>query len=156
MAEYIDREQLLEQIEEPMNWTDSEAELQEQADYQAFKNMVENAPTEDVVPRSEVENLQKRIANQREEIERLRKHTHNIQQSRNHYKAKAESVGKQLHNVLQGYHNRIDQAKQEVAKQIFEEIEKIALTHIDRYGRCIIDKNDLAELEKKYIGDNNG
>jgi hypothetical protein len=54
MAEYIDREKLLEQITEPMNWTDSEAELQEQADYQAFKNMVENAPTEDVVPRSEI------------------------------------------------------------------------------------------------------
>lgn len=55
MPRYIDLDMLMEQLEsqEPMNWTDSEAEIQEQADYQAFKNMIENQPIADVVPRSE-------------------------------------------------------------------------------------------------------
>lgn len=55
---YIDADKILKQIEPPMNWTDSEAELQQQADYQIFENLIENAPTEDVVPRAEVERLQ--------------------------------------------------------------------------------------------------
>lgn len=29
----------------PMNWTDSEAKIQQQADWEQFKHMVDNAPT---------------------------------------------------------------------------------------------------------------
>lgn len=29
----------------PMNWTDSEAEIQQQSDWEQFKHMVSNAPT---------------------------------------------------------------------------------------------------------------
>lgn len=43
---------------------------------------------------------EKRIANQREEIRKLNEHIHNLTQSRDYWKAKAERVGKQLHKVL--------------------------------------------------------
>jgi hypothetical protein len=56
MARYIDLDALLEQIQEPMNWTDSDAELQEQLDYQSFKYLIEKQPIADVVPRAEIEN----------------------------------------------------------------------------------------------------
>ena len=51
MARYIDADVLLKEIQdnEPMNWTDSEAEIQEQFDYKQFKSLIENQPTADVV-----------------------------------------------------------------------------------------------------------
>lgn len=46
----IDADVLLDQLEadQPLNWTDSDAEIQQQADWEWFKNMVINAPTVDV------------------------------------------------------------------------------------------------------------
>jgi predicted RNase H-like nuclease (RuvC/YqgF family) len=41
-----------------------------------------------------------RIANQREEIRRLHNHIRNLEQSRDAWKAKAERLGKQLHELL--------------------------------------------------------
>ena len=51
MSRYIDANLLLEEIEDnlPINWTDSDRELQEQFDYQVFKHMVDYQPTADVV-----------------------------------------------------------------------------------------------------------
>lgn len=52
MAEYIDREALLKEIDEdyyPMNWTNSEAEIQADNDYALYKNVIEAQPTADVV-----------------------------------------------------------------------------------------------------------
>ena len=48
--EYIEREELLNAIEEirPMNWTDTEAEITEQADFDWFENLVKSQPTADV------------------------------------------------------------------------------------------------------------
>ena len=45
----IDADALLDYLDDdpPMNWTDSEAEIQAQADWERFKNMVVNAPTID-------------------------------------------------------------------------------------------------------------
>ena len=40
----ISRENLLNSIEEPMNWTDSEAEIQEQKDYENFVALVKSMP----------------------------------------------------------------------------------------------------------------
>lgn len=50
MARYIDADLLLQAIEEetPLNWTDSEAELQAQFDYRVFKHIVDYQPTADV------------------------------------------------------------------------------------------------------------
>ncbi len=51
MAEYIEREALLEKIDDdaPLNWTDSDEEIQEQWDYRLYRSMVADAPTADVV-----------------------------------------------------------------------------------------------------------
>lgn len=50
MARYIDADLLIQEIKEetPLNWTDSERELQEQLDYRIFKHMVDYQPTADV------------------------------------------------------------------------------------------------------------
>lgn len=46
----IDADAFLYQLEADrlLNWTDSEAEIQQQADWERFKNMVVDAPTVDV------------------------------------------------------------------------------------------------------------
>lgn len=41
----ISREALLDNLEEPMNWTDSEAEIQEQRDYEGFIELVKSMPS---------------------------------------------------------------------------------------------------------------
>ena len=48
--EYIEREALLNEIEEtrPLNWTDTAAEITEQADYDLFEILVKSQPTADV------------------------------------------------------------------------------------------------------------
>ena len=48
--EYIERRALLNEIEEirPLNWTDTEAEITEQLDYDIFENLVKSRPTADV------------------------------------------------------------------------------------------------------------
>lgn len=48
--EYIERKALLNEIEEirPLNWTDTEAEITEQLDYDIFENLVKSQPTADV------------------------------------------------------------------------------------------------------------
>lgn len=49
--EYIERGALLNDIEEirPLNWTDTEAEITEQADFDWFENLVKSQPIADVV-----------------------------------------------------------------------------------------------------------
>jgi hypothetical protein len=49
MARYIDADKLKQDLgEEPLNWTDSDAEMQEQVDYKMFKSLIESQPTADV------------------------------------------------------------------------------------------------------------
>lgn len=52
MNDLIRRESLLEDFgEEPMVWTDSDAETQERNDWRRYKSLVENAPAVDAVSR---------------------------------------------------------------------------------------------------------
>jgi len=53
----ISREALLKNLEEPMNWTDSEAEIQEQRDYEGFIELVKSMPS--VTPKYTDEEIQK-------------------------------------------------------------------------------------------------
>lgn len=41
----ISRRALLDNLEKPMNWTDSDAELQEQRDYEGFVELVKSMPS---------------------------------------------------------------------------------------------------------------
>lgn len=47
MSDLISRSALIEKLEEdfPLNWTDSEMELQSECDYMCFIDMVKNQPT---------------------------------------------------------------------------------------------------------------
>ena len=81
----------------------------------ADKTEIDDLPTEDVVPRSEVESLQNELAIMRNGI--------------NEYKVKLE------------------QAKQEVARKIFEDFTKHKVCTNEEDYRV------LAELKKKYIGE---
>lgn len=111
MAEYIDREKLKRNL------------IDNRSFYPAIvKNAIENAPTEDVVPKSEVEKFI-------QEIDQIQKD-----------KADVTYLKKQL----------IAKAKQEVAREIFEKIENIL--EVDKYGEAKLDVRELYELEKKYIG----
>lgn len=49
-----------------------------------------------------VHSMQKRIENQREEIGRLHRHIRGLEQSRDAWKDKAERLGNQLYDVLNG------------------------------------------------------
>ena len=50
MARFIDADKVLQELgDAPLNWTDSDAEIQEQYDYKLFKSIVESQPTADVV-----------------------------------------------------------------------------------------------------------
>ena len=50
MARYIDADKVLQELgDEPLNWTGSDAEIQEQMDYRLFKDIIESQPTADVV-----------------------------------------------------------------------------------------------------------
>ena len=53
----ISREALFKNLEEPMNWTDSEAEIQEQRDYEGFIKLVKSMPS--VTPTYTDEQIQK-------------------------------------------------------------------------------------------------
>ena len=87
-----------------------------------FKQIIEQAPTEDVVPRSEVEELKK-------ENEVLSASNKTLALSRS--KIEAE----------------LTKAKQDVAREIFEEIENIVAYDMGE----MLDKID--ELKKKRIGE---
>lgn len=51
MSDYISREAVLKIIEyaQSMNWTDSEAEIQAETDYDFFREMIKAQPAVDVV-----------------------------------------------------------------------------------------------------------
>ena len=52
MARLIDADKLIVELyqDQPMDWTGSDAEVQEFIDWELFRNMVINAPTVDAVP----------------------------------------------------------------------------------------------------------
>ena len=52
MARLIDADKLIVKLyqDQPMDWTGSDAEVQEFIDWELFRNMVINAPTVDAVP----------------------------------------------------------------------------------------------------------
>jgi hypothetical protein len=87
--------------------------------------MIDNSPTEDVVPRSEVEHWK---------------------QEANRY----QGLWCKTYNDFE-ISELITEAKQDVASEIFEEIERNF--HEDDFGDLTIDFMEFQELKKKYIGE---
>ena len=90
-----------------------------------LKNVIENVPTEDVVPRSEYEKMQKTAEHQ-------------------------QSLAMERWFENNRLKRKIDELEKEVAREIFEELEKNPVV----MKSCIfIDKKQYTELKKKYIGE---
>jgi hypothetical protein len=112
---YIDKDKLIRDLIDNRNF------------YPAIvKRAIENAPTEDVVPRAEAEKADK-------EIERLTKILKNY----------ALQYG-----TVKDQQKVIEQAKQEVAREILDEFEQIINKHYNNY---IFGNNDLCDEEKEAI-----
>ena len=161
MADYIDREKLIR-------------DLIDKGFYPALvKRAIENAPTEDVVPRSEVEQLQRNLeqcengynqqihllqCKHKDEVERLTVELEAMRGAANSYKMHYEK-GKQ--QVAERYMLKADgslemiptveSVRAEVAREIFEEIENIIIDGCEVYHT--MEPEDFAELKKKYIGE---
>lgn len=129
------------------------------------KSAIENAPTEDVVPESEVEldeiaykSLQELYDNDVKELsdnnERLRAEVEELTEERDKYKK---------YYFRHEYDKWEAEIKQEVAREIFEKIEKLLCANASgefrEESKSWFDyfdlhlSEDFAELKKKYIGE---
>ena len=135
---YIDADKVLEELENnaPMNWTDGDAEIQEQRDYEAFKHLIESQPTADVVPRAEYDEV---VA----KLEcllcfatggKLSKHTYLLEVMQS---AVEDYVLKSLADDMDDY-----------TRRMFGKIEKIIDKH---YNRHIFGVEDLSDEEKEAV-----
>ena len=127
MARYIDAEKLCKSLRDMAFYQNP----YKQSTILGVVSSIENFSTADVVPKSEVENLLKENERWMLEYEGFR------------------AASKQIIEELKA---ALAEAKVEVAREIFEEIESICLKHVDRYDRYIMCCEELAELKKKYIG----
>ena len=126
MAEYIDREKLKRKL----------------IDYYSIfpamvKRAIENAPTEEVVPRSEVEELNNLIE---------------ILNARN------DDLFEENERLMRTGCQAVKQAKQEVASQVIDEFKNLAIDYMTNKDLLLtVFKNAIAhaeaELKKKYIGE---
>ncbi len=161
MPRYIDADKLLQQIDSRVPAT----YFEERRVKNLCTQLTENAPTADVVPRSEVEQLQRNL----EQCENgYKQHIHLME-----CKHKDEVEGLKKENEILSANNKtlalsrtrieaeIEKAKQEVVREIFEEIETILSKYRKKYSvggykYHYFEANgvvpELAEFKKKYIG----
>lgn len=145
MAEYIDKNELLATINR------NRAEAHNERCAQLLEAILQ-APTEDVVPRSEVE---KYIVNMNAYgliAKRLAEENKSLQAQVNRLKAYDEERDIALHQRL------VREAKQEVALQIINEFKNMVVEYVQERDLLLVAfKNAVAyaetELKKKYIGD---
>ena len=125
MARYIDADKLLADIldERIINKTEKA-----QTVLKHFEIMVNRQPTADVVPKSEVEELKGELAI-------------------------AERHEKDARALFKDAVIQLQNARQEVAREIFEEIEKFARRPFpESKAVYVIKEREFAELKKKYTG----
>lgn len=107
--------------------------------------------TEDVVPRSEVEELQKKLDEYKKFVGEIRvtSENHAVIMDTEH----TEYIDKR---VAEGFKKMaVHKAKQDVAREIFEEIERCMLDGeiAGKYPAKVMHPDKYAELKKKYIGE---
>ena len=151
MARYIDADKLAEYITTNYckNCDIYDGEKCNACPMNDALNYIETFQTADVVPKSEVDKLNKELDNLAEELSDL------IVE-----KDKLFDEVVRLRTVLDEYEETsgLKQAKAEVAREIFEEIDKILKSSPTEimgrayYYKCIVDE-DFAELKKKYTED---
>ena len=179
MARYYEAEALIQFVKQYSPHINGETTLE------CVERAIRNAPTEDVVPRSEVEDLQREYdslaktdISSTELIRKLKGKAEKANQEVEKADKEIERLTKILENYALQYgtvtdkQKVIDQAKQEVAREIFDKFECHISTGIRILKDCINDTDAeqvkrhllgrlhelcgmekfIAELKKKYIG----
>lgn len=131
--------------------------------------IIKDAPAEDVVPKSEVEGWKETAeAYQKQFEESYEKHQKEVEGLKKENEILSAS-NKTLALSRRGIETELIKAKQDVAREIFEEIENYILTCIENDEKVYDKGNDeyydgrfmgfkiieehIAELKKKYIGE---
>ena len=139
MARYIDADKLCEALK-------SMASVQpplKQSTILGVVSTVENYPTADVVPKSEVEELQSEIEELQAKVAKLRKENIELLVS----KETDIYISMEKLVKVRTEHPIFKAIEEKVAREIFEEIENNAFV----YGvNFVISKETLADLKKKY------
>ena len=125
MTRYIDADKAMEEIDRIGGHNLCEWETI------GVKALIDRQPTADVAPKSEVERLQA-------EVDRLKKDNEHILMQ---HRFQRRPGGDCWNDV-------IEKAKAEVAREIFEEIEK--LKHTKFYWSDVVEWDGIAELKKEY------
>ncbi len=103
----------------------------------ASADEISKLPPADVVPKSEVLEMQK------EQLGRLKEIKSEVERVTVEYEA--------MRGAANSYKMHYEQAKAEVAREIFAEIERLCDAHLYWNNCSIIQRDDIAELKKKYI-----
>ena len=155
MPRYIDADALLERFdaEEPMNWNDTEAEVQEHAAFMFYRWLVDSAPTADVVPRAEVDEIAEELSDTIIMKDELFDEVVKLRAEVEDWQAIAEGYQQMLESQYEMHQAELAETKAEVAREIFAEIEREIKNHGITYAQ-----RKIAELKKKYTegGERNG
>ncbi len=151
MARYIDATQLQAKILD----ASIKNKLSESREVlKIFDKMVQDMPTADVVPKSEVDEMKKdryhilpdgRIELiPRSDVKALEKEFERLQNILDSYALQ--------YGTVMDKHTVIDKERAVVAREIFEEIEEIAMHGVTPLGLCLMSMGEaaFAELKKKY------
>ena len=154
---YIDADALIKKIY-PMGIGDGKYIL----NAKAVKLAIDNAPTADVVPKSEHETLKKLLDKTEDELYNARGDVERLQAELDDFKVRSNATckacGQTTSKAIEDLQNKLFNAKADVAK-IFAEIDK-TLDKARRKYRDVLDHNGviytnyaraiIAELKKKY------
>ena len=144
MARYIDADKLLEKAEE-IEWFNESTGFYDHINI-VHKYDVETAPTADVVPKSEVEELSGKYEDLKLKYAELQKDKDELIAWSNDKKTEAERWRRNLEAVLE----EIPETKREVAREIFEEIENFIPRFKVGYFSYMSLTDGIAKLKKKY------
>lgn len=166
MARYIDADALMEmckrQIEcewntiaAPSNWAEA---------FQDFSDLVEQTPTADVAPKSEVERLEEELSKANADVKNYMKvaeYQQSLSVKRYHEIKRLKEDIERLEKTLDEYEETsgLKQAKAEFAREIFAEIQTALeyeyMSYLRAYDYTLQTRID--ELKEKYTeGESNG
>lgn len=153
MAEHIEREAVLKIIGDncphDKGGYNTEEEMGAGAACYYIMKDVKNIPTADVVPRAEVEKIFDKYGNYDFPTE-PKEDFNNTVVTGGYVIDWYKEAGLNAKRIME-LEAEITKAKQEVAREIFEEIVKLLI--FNTYEIACISNNSLIELRKKYIGE---
>lgn len=164
MARYIDADLLLAEIEDntPLNFTDSESEVQAQFDFQVFKHMVGYQPTADVVPREACVDMHRAICKIQACIRTKYHSVSDLAIIDDYYKGQTVlllMLEGFIANLVKEYEvngslhlDENEKPKSDVVREVFAEIDQLIAAYLNSPHYSIGEiAYDIEELKKKYM-----